>query len=356
MSPQKIRPDMKEQGIQAEEENYRIKQDDRETKQQQTNKDNMKPTMNNEMNNETIEQEIMQQDNTIDTTRIYKIKRTKRRREKRRNRRKSRATRYSRSNSNNHETNTVNNRQYEDESKTWGNELEINEEWMGNTSTQQILRIVHYNTNGIPPDGEFIKWETILHSMDDIQADIFCLNETKLDTQNSSTYFTIQQIAKQKDQRMNVQMNSSLQTPNTRDSVFKPGGTMVCVRGQWSGRKMHIKNDPAIDPPGRWTVAHIKGKGNTIISVFSVYRVCANDTGENTTYVQQQNDLYEKHKRIIDPQQRFIKDLKNVIVQLTQNNHKIIISADINNDAGYEFNNHWNTMMKEARLRNIIQI
>ena len=130
---------------------------------------------------------------------------------------------------------------------------------------------------------------------------------------------------------------------------------MINTRGHWTGRLMNIKHTYAGDPLGRWTVIHMKGKGDTIVSIFSIYGVCNNIDGSNTAYVQQQNDLYDKHKQILDPRMQIIKDIQPVLAQLVEKGHKIIVDADINDDAGCEFDNRWNSMMQELGLRNIIQ-
>ena len=150
-------------------------------------------------------------------------------------------------------------------------------------------------------------------------------------------------------------MNSSKQKPSVSKSIFKPGGTMIGVRGHIAGRVINKTRDEASDSNGRWTVTHIRGKGSTVISIFSVYRVCGYDGGENTAYIQQQNDLYDKHKRILDPRQQLCKDLQKVLHDLLVQGNKIIVTADINDDAGEEYNNQWNTMAKELSLRNILQ-
>ena len=132
---------------------------------------------------------------------------------------------------------------------------------------------------------------------------------------------------------MSMQMNSSLQTTKTRDSIYKPGGTMICTNGQWSGRNIYLKRDYTVDPLGRWTVKHMRGKDDTIISIFTVYRVCPEGDGINTAYIQQQNDLYDKHHRIMDPRDQIIKDLQKVLIRTIEENHKVILTADINEDA-----------------------
>ena len=191
--------------------------------------------------------------------------------------------------------------------------------------------------------------------MEDIQTDIFSFNETKLDTRNSKVQHDIRQKSKPIDQHIRTNMNSSLQTPRTRESFLKPGGTMMVTRGHWAGRMLKLKNDKTMDPMGRWTVIHLKGKGNTIISIFSIDQVCLDDEGENTSSIQQQNDLYDKRRRLFNPRTQIVKDLQPILADLIRNNHKVIINADINDDAGMEFKNQWNAMMEETGMRNIIQ-
>ena len=105
--------------------------------------------------------------------------------------------------------------------------------------------------------------------MHKIQTDIYSLNEINLDTRNNIVQHTLQQRAKQLDKTINIKMQSSKQSPRIRESVFKPRGTMINTRGYWAGRIINLKNDPTVDTLGRWTLIHLKGKGNTIISIFS---------------------------------------------------------------------------------------
>ena len=273
-------------------------------------------------NNETT------QSNQIIT---YRQRRNMRRRLKRKNGRGIKRL-YKKENHPVHESDTNDTQQYSDEDKTWEDEIIIsdNDE---NVTQKDVIRLVHYNANGIPADNAFLEWETILQSMKDVRADIFCLNETKLDTKNTHVQFQIRQLAKHHDQRMSIQMNSSLQTPKTRDYIYKPVCTMICTNGQWSGRNIYLKRDYTVDPLDRWTVKHMRGKDDTIISIFTVYRVCPEGDGINTAYIQQQNDLYDKHHRIMDPRDQIIKDLQKVLIRTIEENHKVILTADINEDA-----------------------
>ena len=64
-------------------------------------------------------------------------------------------------------------------------------------------------------------------------------------------------IAKSKDRFSRILMNLSKQPPQTRYSIFKPGGTMIGARGTVTGHILQKKNDRAVDTLGRWTVIYI---------------------------------------------------------------------------------------------------
>ena len=57
----------------------------------------------------------------------------------------------------------------------------------------------------------------------------------------------------------------------------------------------------------------------------------------------------------MDPRDKIIKDLQKVLIRTIEENHKVILTADINEDAGYEFKTKLNDMMQEIGLCNIIQ-
>ena len=89
---------------------------------------------------------------------------------------------------------------------------------------------------------------------------------------------------------------------------------MVGVRGQLSGRVINSTMSDGKDDLGRWTIAHLKGRGNSVISIISVYQVCENgDTGRNTAYLQQQTDFLEKYGRLVNPRTQLCKDLEKVL-------------------------------------------
>ena len=246
------------------------------------------------------------------------------------------------------------NRQYEKEQESWGDEITIDEQWPEETKAK-TLRIVHYNANGIVAENCYMEWETLLHSLQDIQADVFCLNETKIDTRQHRVRNNIQTIGKKIDPNIKLVMESSLQPPRVDRSIFKPGGTLLGVKGTWSGRCIPLQNDYTKDKLGRWSATHMQGRGGQVLTILSVYRVCKQETGKNTAYLQQQADLMKSRKRILDPREVICRDLQVILEKLNRDNHKIILCADINDEADKIFANKWNEMLEKTGMRNAHQ-
>ena len=135
--------------------------------------------------------------------------------------------------------------------------------------------------------------------------------------------------------------------------MFKPGGTLVGVRGTMAGRVINTKTNEDRDPLGQWTVTYPKGKSNSIIVVISVHQVYKGGSEEATAYLQQQADCYKKYKKVINQRDQLCKDLIKVLKRNVEKNHKIILCADINDDASIEFDNQWNCMIFQVGMRNI---
>ena len=244
--------------------------------------------------------------------------------------------------------------QYHEEKETWGDEINVSTKWPNSNETQTI-RILHYNAKGIASGNNYDEWEGLLNRLDEIQVDVYCLNEISIDTRKSCVQHNIREIGRLHDPHMKIVMESSKVTNTNNETIFKPGGTMVGIKGNWSGRTIIPKGVKNKDELGRWSTIHLQGRQGQIITIMSVYRVCAHSEGNRTVYIQQQVDYMNKYKKIIDPREQIIKDVKHTALEYIQNNHKVIIGVDINDDAGAEYKNRWNNMIQEIGLRNIHQ-
>lgn len=246
-------------------------------------------------------EETNQSGDTIDIGVCKKInikKKVENRKEKRRNMwslRKQRNLNTKEKMTQNHNNNT----QYDDEELTCGYDIHIDNAWP-NENYNNTLRIIHYNANGISPNMDYIEWETLQWRLNEIQADIYCLNELNLDTRNNLVQYKLREIAKKTDRHSKLEMQSSHCSPRTEGSYFKPGVPMIGIRGNWSGR-MTAGLEKYKDVLGRWSIRHLRGRRGSTISIMSVYQVCKDSSGQNTAFDQQQTDYYVRLKKMVDP-------------------------------------------------------
>ena len=98
---------------------------------------------------------------------------------------------------------------------------------------------------------------------------------------------------------------------------------------------------------------HLRCKGGQVLTIISVYRVNPfNAKGDNTVYQQQQSDYLKKIKRVVDPQDQICKNLEKFLIKLHEAKHKIILSADANDDVSREGEGMWNSMLARNGMRN----
>lgn len=100
----------------------------------------------------------------------------------------------------------------------WGDTLKIQDNWP-RENTDGRIRIISININRISPQSNYLEWEIILGNMADMQADIFVIQEAKLDF-TSRIRDDINEKAKQFDRHIKIIMNSSRQEPNKKGSVL----------------------------------------------------------------------------------------------------------------------------------------
>ena len=65
-----------------------------------------------------------------------------------------------------------------------------------------------------------------------------------------------------------------------------------------------------------------------------MYRVCdqKHNSGNCTIYMQQENDLRQRHKKFVDPRESILKDLTIQIQKDREQGHDIIVIGDTNDD------------------------
>ena len=113
-------------------------------------------------------------------------------------------------------------------------------------SAKGYIRFLHLNTGGIHPKEGYAEYRVLLNNITLTQADVYGINEHFLDTSQPQIKRDLHDAGK-------AINKYSTQIFGTSDEPFpnkyKPGGTMIGITGNTSGR---IEGN-GIDSKGRWT-------------------------------------------------------------------------------------------------------
>ena len=105
-----------------------------------------------------------------------------------------------------------------------------------------------------------------------------------------------------------------------------------------------------VDKMGRWTWTTLRGKRGIQTTIITAYRPCKSS---NVNAVETQQLQYLRNAGIhTDPLETFDTDLKKLIENKLDNNHKIILMGDFN--IPMNKNNSFTTMLKDLGLKEVI--
>ena len=209
----------------------------------------------------------------------------------------------------------------------FGDELLISKDWP-KKSKEGTIRLYSQNVNGISYFNNYGEWEIMLEELHDRQVDVACLTEINLDLQKPEIKYSLVEKAKALDKGIRMEMTAS----KTRidNSPAKRGGVMVFARGNWSGRVVRSGSDTL----GRWSYLTMQGKREKKTTIITLYRVCEqkNQAGNCTIYMQQENDLKNAGRDVVNPRNAILIDLAKIIAKEHQDGNDIILMGDCNED------------------------
>ena len=100
-------------------------------------------------------------------------------------------------------------------------------------------------------------------------------------------------------------------------------------------------------------MCHLRGKGNSVVTIISIYRVCKqSSTGKNTITIQQQRDIQKETGDLVNARNKYTEDMAKIIHYLQSMSHHIIICGDANEDMNDRSqNNTWRNMLNNCNMR-----
>ena len=114
-------------------------------------------------------------------------------------------------------------------------------------------------------------------------------------------------------------------------TLYKPGGTAIITQQPLCNGIPASRQDP--HDLGRWSCITISGREHSIITILFAYRICdiqIQDAGSITNAKQQWKILEERNQEHEDIRNKTIIDHSNFINSLTNKNHEVLLSIDVN--------------------------
>ena len=176
---------------------------------------------------------------------------------------------------------------------------------------RSTYRFISQNVNGISYDAEGGDFQEICYILQEIEADVICFQETKLETRNMKVKNMLNKTLMQRWSTSKALITS---TSNVNlGSIYKPGGTLLMNVGPIS----HRVTQTTADPLGRWCTMDIALKNKLTLTVISAYQVCQStgSLGLSTAYSQQLQMLRTKHNFKL-PREQFVIDITDLLSKL----------------------------------------
>jgi exonuclease III len=183
--------------------------------------------------------------------------------------------------------------------------------------------ILFQNINGIKDE---TNWTQIIHTMKDLNIDIFGFAEINKSMDNFSKQKWTGIIQKQFYLSRTIHSESSVKF----DSEYKPGGTITTVTGKWQARITEMGQDRW--KLGRWSYIRISSKKSNLI-IITAYRPCKT-SGPMTAWMQQWTILRESGMAAPDPVKSFYQDLEQELQSWAQKEYEILLMLDANEHIG----------------------
>ena len=194
-----------------------------------------------------------------------------------------------------------------------------------------VTRIYSQNVNGIRLEKDGGQFKEICHIHQEVQADIFCIQEHNLDTNQYQVKQIMHQTTRRHWQRSRLNLASS---PITFPGTWKPGGTAILSTGSITGRI----TETGIDEWGRWSYQTYQGQRQRLVTIITIYQVVdtfSKDKGTYTAYAQQRSLLIRQGEVDINPRQAFLRDLTKFIHTKQHSvKHELLILGDFNERIG----------------------
>jgi exonuclease III len=192
-----------------------------------------------------------------------------------------------------------------------------------------IFRIYFQNVNGLRLANNGLDILDFFCHMKSIDADIIGASEINVESHHP---FVQRLFSKHRNQVWTHSRFSLSSSKISFNSMRKPGGTLVGVTGNTSGRTVKQYSDPM----GCFSSITLLGKLGKHVTIISAYQVPRNSESCGKTTSHQQQVLQMKRDGIRDqnPRRQFCSSLDTYLSAKIYEKHQIILGGDFNEEVG----------------------
>ena len=120
--------------------------------------------------------------------------------------------------------------------------------------------------------------------------------------------------------------------PCSANETFQAGGCLTTAQGRTATT---VQSHGIVDPTGlgRWSGVTLEGKGGNVLSIVTAYRVCEGSVRHapiGSALVREHEFYRNKGEKSPQPRQRFLSELRQIIEQLQNRGHAILVMLDAN--------------------------
>ena len=205
-------------------------------------------------------------------------------------------------------------------------------QWVGDAFSEdkptKTLRLAFQNLNGLGSTQYKNQISLLANEQVTLDIDILGMTEHCVNIRHQDTLKNLQQAIRSTTyEKTTLQINASESPTNQR---YLPGGTALMLIGNTVGRIE--PNGRGGDAMGRWSYVHLRRKKMKPITIITIYQVNRHPTNiiGNTAWHQQRIALDSQGSHDIHPRTAFINDLIQLVQELQQKNHAILIGGDFN--------------------------
>ena len=196
-----------------------------------------------------------------------------------------------------------------------------------NEKPPHCTRIHIQNVNGFTLDSRGGQFDTFCAIHKEIQADISCGQEHKLDTTQMQVRIILYETAQKHWDRSKMTFGTS---PIPFSSHYKPGGAFILTTGSATGRvRKHYR-----DQWGRWVSQEFSGRNNGTVMIISAYQPVEKRRTEGTNSVASQHRslLLQSSDPTTNPRVAFRRDLLQQLKVHRQDGIEFLLVGDFNEE------------------------